>query len=203
MPISVVDLNEEANQQHPALETIEEEEAKEPEPIADSANEVVESASAETTTTSPPTDAPEQEVLSEQQKTKAKPKPKAKPKASDIVPCPDCNKNMTYKNLRYSHKCYPEPPPVKKHVNPKGKAKPKPRKPPPEVYYSDSEEEVEEQQPTKTFMKKKPASAPQPIDPATALIQHYQLLQQQMMKQKQERYNNLCQSIFSSKSKRR
>ena len=91
MPISVVDLNEEANQQHPALETIEEE-AKEPEPIADSANEVVESASAETTTTSPPTDAPEQEVLSEQQKTKAKPKPKAKPKASDIVPCPDCNK---------------------------------------------------------------------------------------------------------------
>ena len=49
---------------------------------------------------------------------------------------------MTYKNLRYSHKCSPEPPPVKKQAKPKPKAKQQPKpKPPPEVYYSDSEEE--------------------------------------------------------------
>ena len=52
---------------------------------------------------------------------------------------------MTYKNLRYSHKCSPEPPPVKKQAKPKAKQTPKPKptsKPPPEIYYSDEEEEV-------------------------------------------------------------
>ena len=32
---------------------------------------------------------------------------------------------------------------------------------------------------------------------------HYQLLQNQFMQQKKEKYNNLCQNMFSSKSKKR
>jgi hypothetical protein len=88
---------------------------------------------------------------------------------------------------------------VKPHAKPKAKQtpKPKPVKPPPEVYYSDEEEEV----PTQPFIKKK--QPPQPINHTTALAQHYQLLQQAFIKQKQERYNNLCMNMFSSKSKKR
>ena len=117
-------------------------------------------------------------------------------KPSNTVPCPDCNKNMTYKNLRYSHKCSPEPPPVKKQANPKGKAKPKAKaspkshevvskqRTPPEVYYTDSEESEEEEQ--QQYVRKKqlaPKAKQSPISPATALAQRYQLLQQQMIKQ--------------------
>ena len=133
-------------------------------------------------------------------KEEEKPKPKPKPKASQLVRCPKCNREMTYKNLRYSHNCSTEPKPVKPQANPKGKAKPKPTpKPPPEIYYSDEEEEDEvPQQPL--IRKKQP---PQPINPTTALAQHYQLLQQAFIKQKQERYNNLCMNMFSSKTKKR
>ena len=100
--VKVVDLNETAKEEQPppATENIEEANEQQPEII----NEVVEE----------PKEIPEEQP---------KPKPKAKTKASDIVPCPDCNKNMTYKNLRYSHKCSPEPPPVKKTSKTKTKDK--------------------------------------------------------------------------------
>ena len=115
---------------------------------------------------------------------------RASPKKSNQLK----KRHKTYKNLRYSHKCSPEPKPVKKQANPKGKAKPKP-----EVYYSDDEEEVNKplSKPVKNQILK-----PQPINPTTALAQHYQLLQQAFIKQKQERYNNLCKNMFSSKSKK-
>ena len=107
---------------------------------------------------------------------------------------------MTYKNLRYSHKCSPEPPPVKKQAKPKAKqtAKPKP-KPPPQIYYSDEEEE----QPTQPLIKKKQPVPVQPINPVDAMAQHYLVLQQQFINQKKEKYNNLCQKMFSSKTKKR
>ena len=98
---------------------------------------------------------------------------------------------MTYKNLRYSHKCSPEPPPVKKQAKPKAKQTPKPKptsKPPPEIYYSDEEEEV----PTQPLIKKKQPVPVQPINPVDAMAQHYLVLQQQFIKQKQEKYNSLC-----------
>ena len=198
MSIKVVDLNEEAKEELPAIEEAPEEA---PEEIT---NEVVEETNEEVKEVVEEVKEEAKEEPKEEPKVKAKPKPKA----SDIVPCPDCNKNMTYKNLRYSHKCSPEPPPVKKQANPKGKAKPKakaPPKPPPEVYYTDSEESEEEEEQQQYVRKKQLApKAKQPsISPATALAQHYQLLQQQMIKQKQEKYNNLCQSIFSSRGKRR
>ena len=202
MSIKVVDLqNEEAKEDRangslnsnsvrvepPALETIEEE----PKPVEtpEVVNEVVEETNEEPT--------PKQEQTEEP----PKPKPKAKPKASDIVQCPDCSRSMTYKNLRYSHKCSPEPPPVKKQAKPKAKQTPKPKptsKPPPEIYYSDEEEEV----PTQPLIKKKQPVPVQPINPVDAMAQHYLVLQQQFINQKKEKYNNLCQNMFSSKTKK-
>ena len=189
MSVKIIDLNEEvkelpdaqrasAGQQGcpPAIE-------EEPKEVA---NEVVEERNEDA----------KEEVKEE---VKAKPKPKPKPKASDIVPCPDCNKNMTYKNLRYSHKCSPEPPPVKKQAKPQAKQQPKP-KPAPQVYYSDSEEEEHKplSKPVKNQILK-----PQPTNPVNALYQHYQLLQQQMMQQKQERYNKICSNMFAPRAKKR
>ena len=177
MSVKVIDLNEETKE----LPVIEEAPEEAPEEVI---NDIVEETNEET-----------KEEVKEEVKKETKPKPKPKPKPSDIVPCPDCNKNMTYKNLRYSHKCSPEPKPVKKQANPKGKAKPKP-----EVYYSDDEEEVNKplSKPVKNQILK-----PQLINPTTALAQHYQLLQQAFIKQKQEKYNNLCMNMFSTKTKKR
>ena len=209
MSIRVIDLNEEAKENPPvaqgasagqqgcppALEPIEEEPKEEVIETPEIVNEVVEQTNEEVgkaSLNSNPVGVEAKEEI-------PKPKPKPKPKASDIVPCPDCNKNMTYKNLRYSHKCSPEPKPVKPQAKPKAKQQPKP-KPPPEVYYSDSEEEANKplSRPVKNQILK-----PQPINPANALYQHYQLLQQQMIQQKQEKMNSLCQNMFSSKSKKK
>ena len=203
MSIKVVDLqNEEAKEERangslnsnsvrvepPALETIEEE----PKPVEtpEVVSEVVEETNEEPT--------PKQEQTEEPRK----PKPKPKPKASDIVQCPDCFRSMTYKNLRYSHKCSPEPPPVKKQAKPKAKQTPKPKptsKPPPEIYYSNEEEEV----PTQPLIKKKQPVPVQPSNPVDAMAQHYLVLQQQFINQKKEKYNNLCMNMFSSKTKKR
>ena len=201
MAIRVIDLNEEVKEETPTLEQVGdflnsnsvgvkpiEEETKEP--VVDTVNEIIEE--------------PKEETPIEEEKPK--PRPKEKPKASDIVSCDKCHKSMTYKNLRYSHKCSPEPPPVKKQAKPKAKQTPKAKpKPPPEIYYSDEEEVptqplIEKKQPTHEVLSEQ---RNQPINPTTALAQHYQLLQQQLRQQKQEKYNNLCQSIFSSKSKKR
>ena len=180
MSISVVDLNEEAKQEQPAPAS---EEATEnnPGPAIDTANEIIEET------------APVETVEATTPELKAKPKPKAKPKATDIVPCPDCNKTMTYKNLRYSHKCSPEPPPVKPHAKPKAKQPPKPKPVP--VY----EEEEEEAMPQAVTRQQPPPI----VNPLANIQQHYQLLQQQYMKQKQEKYNNLCQNMFKAKPKKR
>ena len=152
-------------------------------------------------------------------KGKAKPKPKQlsqgesslgqspKPiRAQDrIITCPKCNKSMKMKSYRYSHeqncKGNLSERPVKKHTNPRPKQQPKPKpvKPTPQqVYYSDDEQD---EQPTKPLIKNK--QPPQPINHISALAQHYQLLQNEFIKQKQERYNNLCLNMFSSKTKKR
>ena len=137
MSVKVIDLNEEAKEEQPVIETIEEE-PKKTEPVVDTSNEIIEK-EAPVETIEETKEAPEHEVSCSIREPEPKPKPKAKPKASDIVNCEKCNKSMTYKNLRYSHKCYEEPQAVKPHVKPKAKQKPKPAKPPPEVYYSDDE----------------------------------------------------------------
>jgi hypothetical protein len=202
MSIKVVDLQNEEAKELPALEPIEEE----PKPVEtpEVVNEVVEEKNEE------PTKEPKEEEIKPKPKPLSqsesaevqRPLPKAKPKASDIVQCPDCSRSMTYKKLRYSHKCSPEPPPIKKQAKPKAKTKPKATpKPPPEVYYSESEEE---EQPTQPLIKKKQQTVPvQPINPVDAMAQHYMILQQQMIQQKQERYNKICSNMFAPRPKKR
>ena len=193
--VKVVDLNEEVKEETPAIEEAPKEETPEEQP--EIINEVIEEGNEE----------PKEEPKKEEPK-QPKTKPKAKPKASDIVSCPDCSRTMTYKNLRYSHKCSPEPPPVKKQANPKPKTKPKTiPKPPPEVYYSDSEEE----EPVKSFIpKKQPKQPSNPLLDASPeahvlrdITNQYALLQQHFRQQKQEKYSNLCSNMFSTKSKKR
>ena len=191
MSIKVIDLqNEEVKEEAPAIEPIEE--AKEEIPEPEVINEIVEE------TDEPPK---EEEVKEEKPKRQTQ---------KDRIQCPKCFKEMSVKSYRYTHKnnCGGKlsDKPVKPHTNPRPKAKQqaKPKqapKPPPDVYYSESDDDEEPQQPMLKKKNKQPAQ--QPINPTTALFQHYQFLQNQMIQQKQERYNNLCRNMFSSKSKKR
>ena len=191
MSIKVVDLqNEAVKEEAPTLEPIEEaKEEEQPELV----NEVDEE----------PIEQPKEEVkeqLKEEVKEETKPKRQTQ---KDRIQCPKCLKEVSLKTYRYSHEknCGGQlsEKPVKPHAKPKAKqtAKPKP-KPPPEIYYSDEEEE----QPTQPLIKKKQPVPVQPINPIDAMAQHYLVLQQQFIKQKQEKYNNLCMNMFSSKTKK-
>ena len=181
--IKVVDVNEEDKQ-----EVIEEppqiEEAKE-----EVVNDIVDT---------PPTEEVKEEAV-EQPKTKAK----AKPKASDKVNCKTCDKSMSYKNYRYRHEkiCSDEPKPVKPQANPKGKSKPKaqPIIQDVEVY---EEEVMEQPKPKLSAPVSNQILKPQPSNPLADITNHYQLLQQQFIQQKKEKYNNLCQNMFASRSRR-
>ena len=178
--IKVVDINNEEAKQEEAIEQPIEE-------VKEEVNEVVEE---------PPRETKEviEEVKEETTKVKAqdeKPFVKAQDK---MVRCPKCNKEMKYKNFRYGHqqKCQGgiENKPVKPHT--KARAKP-----------IIKQVEVSEQ----------PQEAPKPvikqqipqqlINPLTDITNHYQLLQNQFIQQKKEKYNNLCQSMFATKSKKR
>ena len=189
MSITVVDLqNEEVKEEQPAIEEAKEE-AEQPELT----NEIIDE----------PTEKPKEEPKEEAKEVKEEPKPKPIRAQDRIITCPKCSKSMKMKSYRYGHeqncKGNLSERPVKKHTNPRPKQQPKPKpvKPPPEVYYSDEEEAP----PTQPFIKKK--QPPQPINHVSALAQHYQLLQNEFIKQKQERYNNLCMNMFSSRTKKR
>ena len=183
--VKVIDLNEEATKEE-EIKQIEEA----PQEEVEITNEITEEV--------------KEEEKQEEVKEVAKPTPKekAKAKAKTKVQCNTCDKSMTYKNFRYYHDDHCsedkiEYKPIKKQANPKGKAKPKPKPVP--VY----DEEEEEQQPRLSTPVQKQVFKPQPSNPISSLQQHYQLLQNEYIKQKQEKYNTLCQNMFSSKSKKR
>ena len=110
------------------------------------------------------------------------------------VQCPKCSKYMSLKNFRYRHEklCTTEPKPVKPQAKPKGKSKPKP---------IIKQVEVNEVEAPKPMIKQQIPQ--QHSNPLTDITNHYQLLQNQFIQQKKEKYNNLCQSMFSTKSKKR
>jgi outer membrane biosynthesis protein TonB len=98
--------------------------------------------------------------------------------------------------------------PVKPHTNPKPKAKqsakPKPKqvpKPQPEIYYSDDYDSESDDVPQQPLVKKKQAI--QPSNPLLDITNSYALLQQQLIQQKQQKYNKVCASIFAPRSKKR
>ena len=125
---------------------------------------------------------PVEEVKEEVKETKADAKQ---------VQCPKCSKYMSLKNFRYRHEklCTTEPKPVKPHT----KARAKPIIKQVEVY------EVEEPKP----IKKQIPTMLQPSNPLTNITNHYQLLQNQLIQQKKEKYNNLCQNMFAPKTRKR
>ena len=135
-----------------------------------------------------PTNEETQEIKQEEEEPKNENK---KPKVLEKkVKCKKCNEEMTLKTYRYSHEknCQGtlENKPVKPQAKPKAKQQPQPRlitKP----------------------VAEKPAP-PEPVverNPVYDVRQHYQLLQNEYIKQKQDKYNNLCQSMFNSKVKKR
>ena len=134
---------------------------------------------------------PPQETKKVKEEVKEEPKPV---RAHDrMVRCEKCNKEMKYKNYRYGHqqRCVGgiENRPVKPHT----KARAKPIIKQVEVY------EVEEPKP----IKKQIPTMLQPSNPLTDITNHYQLLQNQLIQQKKEKYNNLCQNMFAPKTRKR
>ena len=97
---------------------------------------------------------------------------------------------MTLKTYRYSHEknCQEtlENKPVKPQPKPKAKQAPQPR-----------------------LITRPVAEKPAPSEPLVErnpvfdVRQHEQLLQNEYIKQKQEKYSNLCQNMFNSKTKKR
>ena len=116
-----------------------------------------------------------------------------------LVKCPQCDKQMKLKSYRYKHE-----------LTCKGKLEDIPRKPKampkPKAQPIEQEEEIEEaiqvQKPKLTQEVKNQVFKPQTPN-LVDFASHYQLLQNQFMQQKKEKYNNLCQNMFSSKSKKR
>ena len=134
---------------------------------------------------------PPQETKKVKEEVKEEPKPV---RAQDkMVRCPKCNKEMKYKNFRYGHQQRCEGGIENKPVKPHTKARAKPIIKQVEVY------EVEEPKP----IKKQIPTMLQPSNPLTDITNHYQLLQNQLIQQKKEKYNNLCQNMFAPKSKKR
>ena len=188
--ITVVDVNEEGKQQeNEAVETIQEETNNEAvvEPVEQQPDEIV---------SAPPETKPEP-------KKKQPPIPidqtvKQNAKQQDkLVKCPQCDKQMKLKSYRYKHEatCRGKLEDIPK----KPKAMPKPKAQP--IQQPIQEVQPKPTQPVQNQIRE--ASPPQPSNPLTNMVHHYQLLQQQFIQQKKEKYNVLCQNMFSTKSKKR
>ena len=187
--IKVVDVNEEAKQDTPEVKT---EEA--PQQVEETQNEVVNEVINE------PVIEPVIEKKEEPPKPEATPKPET---LQDKVRCPKCLRELTVKAFKYRHeKTFQgklSEKPVKPHTKPKAKPTPKPE--PAEIQtpvQSSINPPMSENLPPPS---EKPPS--QPIHQINPLMSHYQLLQQQYMQQKQERFNNLFQGMVSGSRKKR
>ena len=176
--IKVVDINNEEAKQEEAIE-------QPIEDIKEVVNEVVNDVVEEPA---------QQETKEVKEEVKEEPKQETtKVKAQDkMVRCPKCNKEMKYKNFRYGHQQRCEGGIENKPVKPHTKARAKPIIKQVELY------EVEEPKP----IKKQIPPMLQPSNPLTDITNHYAILQNQYIQQKKEKYNNLCQNMFSTKSKK-
>ena len=162
---------------------------------------------------------PDEIVSAPPEQPKPEPKKKEPPIAIDqpvkqnvrqqdkLVKCPQCDKQMKLKSYRYKHE-----------LTCKGKLEDIPRKPKampkPKAQPIQQEEEIEEviqcealpvgQQPKPKLTQPVSNQILKPQTPNLVdFASHYQLLQNQFMQQKKEKYNNLCQNMFVSRSKKR
>ena len=191
--IKVIDIIEEGKQEeNESVKPIPEETKNEPvienvvEPTEEVANELPEQPKSEPKKKEPPIaiDQPVKQNVRQQDK---------------LVKCPQCDKQMKLKSYRYKHE-----------LTCKGKLEDIPRKPKampkPKAQPIEQEEEIEEviQQPKPKLTQPVSNQILKPQTPNLVdFASHYQLLQNQFMQQKKEKYNNLCQNMFSSKSKKR
>ena len=115
-----------------------------------------------------------------------------------LVKCPQCDKQMKLKSYRYKHE-----------LTCKGKLEDIPRKPKampkPKAQPIQQEGEIEEvvMQPKPKLTQPVSNQILKPSNPLTDFASHYQLLQNRFIQQKKEKYNNLCQNMFVSRSKKR
>ena len=211
MSLRVVDLNTDKSVAFNSLPSGQSEEAKEEEPKL----EAIEEATKEEVKEEEQTAEPEaiNEVVNEEVKEE-KPKPKRQTQR-DRIQCPKCLKEMTVKSFRYSHEknCGGQlsEKPVKPHTKPKPKPKPKQvhevlsnkrnPKPPPDVHYSESDDDDDE--PQQPLIKSKKNIPKQPSNPLLDITNQYALLHQQLMHQKQEKYNKVCAGMFGPRTKKR
>ena len=152
---------------------------------------------------------PDEIVSAPPEQPKPEPKKKEPPIAIDqpvkqnvrqqdkLVKCPQCDKQMKLKSYRYKHEltCKGK----LEDIPRKPKAMPKPKAQP---IQQEEEEEVIQPKPRLTQPVSNQILKPQTPN-LVDFASHYQLLQNQFMQQKKEKYNNLCQNMFSSKSKKR
>ena len=141
---------------------------------------------------------PKEEVITEPFKNNSKTE-KLKDK---MVTCPKCGKTMQLRNYRYKREKTCSGAIENKPIKPK--AKPKART-------ETIKEEVEaprelppwKQKPTMNVVLENSSRSSTAVNPLNSLANHYQLLQQECIKQKQEKYNSLCKGMFSAKPKKR
>ena len=179
--LKIVDVNETAEQLPP--EDLQNEPQNEP--VAEQPQEVQEDIKNEPVT----------EIKPEQPPEETKPVEQFKPVKDKMTTCQKCGKHMLLKSYRYKHEktCQGsiEGRPIRAKAKPKAKAMPKY-----EPVYQEEEDEKENIPPVVK-------NVVQNVNPITSIAHHYQLLQQEYIKQKQQKYNNLCQNMFTTKLKKR
>ena len=131
------------------------------------------------------------------------------------ITCPKCAKTLTLKSYRYSHERNCQGPLESKPIKPKPKAVPiaKPQRIDHEVAYNEENQQPQPQQnniiantpPPRRSQPREamPQASQPPPNPLQNIAQHYQLLQNEYMRQKQEKYNALNKNIFGSRGKKR
>ena len=193
--IRVVDVNNEEGNVNEAIPEVKNEEVKE-EPVVETKpeikNDIIE-------------DAQQSLVSIRDTKEEVKEEVKEKPKRQtqkDKIQCPKCLKQVSIKTYKYSHENLCKGNLAERPVKPHTKPKAKPNLPEPEEIQTSPQLSINppmsEKPPTPS---EKPT--PQPIHQINPLMSHYQLLQQQYMQQKQERFNNLFQGMISGSRKKR
>ena len=196
--IKVVNVNEEAPQQELAP-VVEETSKEETTPVVEeSKEEMTNNVVEEAKPTAPVAPNTEAKVTAEA-KVKAQ-DAKLQVKTQDrLITCPKCNKTMKTKSYRYNHEKICQGNLTDRPVKPKAKAKPKP-----EPVNETIDEEIIEtppqpKQPNEVMSQQR---IPNPVQ-TNPLMEHYQRLQQEHIRQKQERFNNLFKSMVTGSRKKR
>ena len=132
---------------------------------------------------------------------------KAQARNEKKIACPTCAKTLTLKSYRYSHERNCQGPLETKPIKPKPKAVPiaKPQRIDHEVAYNEESQQPQPQQNniiTNTPPPRRSQQQPPP-NPLQNIAQHYQLLQNEYLRQKQEKYKASNKGIFGSRGKKR